>query len=212
MAEKKSQTTLRGEVEIGAGENAVVTNFALLFVPKGASVDDVTLDKVTRNKVIDGAIAELNENYVFADVAKKMEAAVRARQKHGDYDLMTDGYRFAESLTKDLRAVSHDKHLSVAFSPVHMPDARLGPTPSENRKELERTNCGFERVERFADNVGYLKFNVFADPAICGPTATAAMNFLANVDTLIIDLARMAAVLRRWSRSYPHICSRCQRI
>jgi C-terminal processing protease CtpA/Prc len=29
---------------------------------------------------------------------------------------------------------------------------------------------------------------MFADPEICGPTAVAAMNFLANVDAIIIDL------------------------
>ena len=29
---------------------------------------------------------------------------------------------------------------------------------------------------------------MFADPEVCGPTATAAMNFLANVDALIVDL------------------------
>jgi len=29
---------------------------------------------------------------------------------------------------------------------------------------------------------------MFADPEVCGPTATAAMNFIANSDALIIDL------------------------
>ncbi|PYT82689.1 MAG: hypothetical protein DMG40_05295 [Acidobacteria bacterium] len=37
-------------------------------------------------------------------------------------------------------------------------------------------------------NVGYLKFDFFADPEICGPTVVAAMNFLANADALIFDL------------------------
>ena len=41
-----------------------------------------------------------------------------------------------------------------------------------------------------SDN-GYLadvKFDMFADPEVCGPTAVAAMNFLANVDAIIFDL------------------------
>ena len=54
--------------------------------------------------------------------------------------------------------------------------------------ELERANCGFEKVERFPSNVGYLKFNFFADPKVCGPTATAAMGLLAHVDALIVDM------------------------
>ena len=41
-----------------------------------------------------------------------------------------------------------------------------------------------------SDN-GYLadvKFDMFANPEVCGPTAVAAMNFLANVDAIIFDL------------------------
>ncbi|MGP8244666.1 MAG: S41 family peptidase [Bryobacteraceae bacterium] len=56
------------------------------------------------------------------------------------------------------------------------------------RAQLERDNCAFERVERLPPNIGYLKFNGFADRQVCGPTATAAMNFLGHVDALIVDL------------------------
>src|SRR5260370_34148345 len=49
-------------------------------------------------------------------------------------------------------------------------------------------NCGFDKVEILSGNVGYVKFNMFADPEVCGPTAVAAMNFLANVDAIIFDL------------------------
>jgi C-terminal processing protease CtpA/Prc len=56
------------------------------------------------------------------------------------------------------------------------------------RRQMERTNCGFEKAERLAPNIGYLKFNMFANPEICGPTASAAMNLLGSVDALIIDL------------------------
>ena len=49
-------------------------------------------------------------------------------------------------------------------------------------------NCAFVKVEQLADNVGYVKFNAFMDPESCGPTASAAMNFVSNSDALIIDL------------------------
>jgi hypothetical protein len=191
VREKNSETTARGKLEVSASENPTVTNFALRAIPKGASLDNVTLDKATRGKVIDGAIAQLKENYVFPKVATQMEAAIRAHQKRGDYERVTDGDRFAEVLTTDLQAVSHDKHLRVTFSPVPLPMEEPGPNTAQRarfRKDLEMTNCGFERVEVLAQNVGYLKFNFFADPEVCGPTATAAMNFLGNVDALIFDL------------------------
>ncbi len=49
-------------------------------------------------------------------------------------------------------------------------------------------NCGFEKVERLSGNVGYVKFNMFANPEVCGPTAVAAMNFVAHADAIIFDL------------------------
>lgn len=96
-------------------------------------------------------------------------------------------------LTEDFRDVSHDKHLGVDFSPVPLPEQPPAATPSPEalasyRRQMERANCGFESVQILPGNIGYLKFYMFADPDICGPTAIAAMNFLANVDAVIFDL------------------------
>jgi C-terminal processing protease CtpA/Prc len=94
-------------------------------------------------------------------------------------------------LTKDLRAVSHDKHLGVNFSPVKLPPDLQKPSADEEaefRRMLERTNCEFQKLEVLPRNIGYLKFNAFANPTICGPTVVAAMNFLAHVDAVIFDL------------------------
>lgn len=183
--------TARGTLEIGAGPSGTITKFSIRAIPKGMSLADFTIDGAARMKAIDGAIAQVDEYYVFPEVAKKMEEAVRAHLQHGDYDSLTDGDAFADRLTTDFRAVSQDKHLNVGFSPAKLPDAPPGPNPdaaAQYRRQMERVNCGFEKVELLMGNVGYLKFNMFADPAVCGPTATAAMNFLGNVDALIIDL------------------------
>src|SRR5213082_598065 len=56
------------------------------------------------------------------------------------------------------------------------------------RTQMERDNCLFQKAERLSSNIGYLKFNAFPPPDICGPTAIAAMNFLGNVDAIIFDL------------------------
>jgi C-terminal processing protease CtpA/Prc len=53
---------------------------------------------------------------------------------------------------------------------------------------MERTNCAFKRVEILSRNIGYLKFNGFGDPTVCGATVVAAMTFLAHVDAIIFDL------------------------
>jgi hypothetical protein len=157
----------------------------------GVSVADFRIDAAMRAKVIDSAIAKLDQSYVFPDVAKKMGEALRAREKRGEYNSVTNGLSFAALLTEHLRDVSHDRHLGVDFSPARFPVMQAAPDPdmvARMRQRMESMNCGFVRAEQLPGNVGYLKFNFFADPDVCGPTASAAMNFLANVDAMIIDL------------------------
>jgi hypothetical protein len=194
VKERHGDTHALGEVEVKDGDPAVVTVFALRAIPPGTSVSDLNfkIDAAARTRVIDGAIADMNQFYVFPETAKKMEEALRARKKKGEYDAITDGNAFANMLTENLQAVSHDKHLRVDFSPAPMPERPEGP-PDANaraqyRKQMERMNCGFDKVEILSGNVGYVKFDVFADPEACGPTAIAAMNFLGNVDAIIFDL------------------------
>jgi hypothetical protein len=166
----------------------------LAAIPPGVRAADYKIDAAARASAIEGAIAKLNESYVFPDVAKKMAEAVRDRLKRGEYDDVTNGMAFAAKLTEHFQDVSHDKHLRVNFFPGTFPPApAAGSVPSADetaryRREMESINCGFVKAEQLAKNVGYLKFNMFADPEVCGPTASAAMNFLANVDALVIDL------------------------
>jgi retinol-binding protein 3 len=194
VKERHSETKAIGNLDVKEGAVAEVADFGLRALPPGAAVSDLTLkiDAATRARVIDGAIAQLNESYVSPETAKKMADAVKARQKKGEYDSITDGDAFAKTLTENFREVSHDKHLRVDFSPASMPERPEGPPDAkaiaQYHKQMERMNCGFDKVEILAGNVGYLKFNMFADPEFCGPTAVAAMNFLANVDAIIFDL------------------------
>jgi hypothetical protein len=216
VKERNSDTQALGKFDVKDADPAGVVSFALRGLPPGTSEADLSfkIDAATRTRVIDGAIANLNESYVFPETAKKMEEAVRSRQKKGEYDSVTDGDAFAKMLTDNFREVSHDKHLRVNFSPAPMPDRHDGPPDAASqaryRKDMERMNCGFDKVEILPGNVGYLKFDMFADPDVCGSTAVAAMNFLANVDAIIFDLRengggepRMIALISTYLFSEP---------
>jgi retinol-binding protein 3 len=170
-----------------------VTSSRVQGIFDGAAVIGFDIDAVTRKHVIDGAIAMLDEFYVFPDVAKKMGVAVRGRAKRGEYDSVTDGDAFARLLAAHFQEVSHDKHIFVSFSPTRLPEDSSSPSPEAKaryRESMRDSNCAFEKVEHLSGNIGYLKFNGFADPEDCGATAVAAMNFLANVDALIFDLRK----------------------
>jgi hypothetical protein len=197
VKEKAGPTNAVGKIEVKDADPAVVVSFSLRAIPPGMTAADMNMkiDAATRARVIDGAVAKLNEFYVFPETAQKMAEAVQARLKSGAYDAITDGSAFAAKLTEDLRAVSHDKHLGVNFSaqalPKREPSANPAADPAaqaQRRAQMQRVNCAFEKVEWLPSNIGYLKFNGFADAEVCGPTVTAAMGFLANVDALIIDL------------------------
>jgi retinol-binding protein 3 len=191
VKEKASATVGIGSIHLKDAQSGVIENFSLQAIPADAVVESVKLDAAERSRVIDGVSKNLKEAYVYPDLAQKMEEAVRAKQKRGEYDSITDPDTFADRLTKDLREISHDKHLGVHFSPVKLPPDLQKPSAeeeAESRKMLERSNCEFEKVEVLPRNIGYLKFNAFANPTICGPTVVAAMNFLAHVDAIIFDL------------------------
>ncbi len=154
---------------------------------------DMTIDAATRNEVIDGVLKKLNDAYVFPDVAKKMEQAIRERVQKKEYDSITSASRFAEMLTTHLREVSRDKHLGVRYSHTPLPPetARREPTPEEResfKMRLSSLNYGFEKVERLTGNIGYLDLRGFMAADLGGETVVAAMNFLAHTDALIIDL------------------------
>jgi hypothetical protein len=191
--EKASPTTALGKMDVKDADPAEVVSLSLRAIPPGMTAADMNMkvDAATRARVIDGAIAKLNEFYVFPETAKRMEEALRASEKKGKYDSVHDADAFAGLLTRQLQEVSHDKHLRVDFSPRALPEGEPGPNPegeARRRAQMERNNCAFEKAERLPSNIGYLKFNAFVDPAICGPTAVAAMNFLGNVDAIIFDL------------------------
>ena len=193
VREQVSPTNAMGRIALETGDPPKVASFSLRAIPPGMTAADMNLkvDGATRGRVIDGAIASLKEFYVYPDIAAKMEEDLRARQKKGEYDAVTDAGEFAATLTRNLQEVSHDKHLNVNFVPTVLPKEPPARTPegdAQARAAMERSNCAFEKVEWLPPNIGYVKFNGFANPGFCGAEATAAMNFVANVDAIIFDV------------------------
>jgi hypothetical protein len=163
---------------------------------QGPARPDTTIDAATRAQVIDNVLRRLDEGYVFPKKAAEMARAVRARAKLGAYNRIVSAQAFADTLTQDLRAVSHDRHLEVAYQSRGVRDEAPDGQPSaEERREREafgrRINYGLERVERLNGNVGYLEIRSFEfDAAAVDSALSAAMNFLARTDALIIDVRR----------------------
>jgi retinol-binding protein 3 len=175
--EKNSGTRIVGDLRVRNGTPTRVEFFWSSSLPPGVSPVVVTLDSGLRGRVIDGVAANLTQFYVHPAVAAQMIAALRAHQKAAAYRDLSDGFQFADRLTSDLRGVSHDLHLWIAFHPFKAP-APAPPTAqqlAQMREQTERGNCGFEKVEVLPGDIGYVKFNAFMSPAICAGTIEAAM-------------------------------------
>ena len=154
---------------------------------------DLTVTPAERKQVIDNSIARLNQYYVFPEVAKKMEEAVRARAAKGEYDSITSAKALAEKLTADFREVSKDRHLGVNYHNAVIPESPFNQVPTAEDLEKQRAfaqklNFGFEKVERLQGNIGFIDIRGFIPPEVGGETAAAAMTFIANTDALIVDL------------------------
>jgi len=154
---------------------------------------DKTIDAATRTAVIETLLKELNDAYVFPEIAKKMDADLRVRLSAKEYDGITSGIAFAQKLTADLQSVSKDKHLRVRFSakPTPVRKDRREPTEAEieqSRWMEKRVNYGFEKVERMNGNIGYIDLRGFRDQEGGAETVAAAMAFLKNTEALIFDL------------------------
>ena len=183
--EKTSSAQIAGRLIVRSYDPDHVTLLSL--DPAGASSTVMAVDEAERARVIDGAVKLLNEFYVFPDIAKKVSAKLLAQRRQGAYRNITDAEIFAIRLSDDMAGLSDDKHMGVDFFAAAMPDE--APTrPRPDPKLLAARNCGFEKAEHYASNIGYLKLDWFDEPGYCASTAIAAMNFLADSDALIFDL------------------------
>ncbi|MGI9107656.1 MAG: S41 family peptidase [Pyrinomonadaceae bacterium] len=175
---------------------------------------DLAVDAATRTEVIEGALKNLQEGYVFPEVAKAMEQNIRERVAKREYDQITGAKLLAQTLTKDLQAISRDKHLRVNYRAAAMgegeslpgssvrivrrPEGGGGASPANgapvrriNRSPGEASgNLGLEKVETLEGNLGYLDFSMFDASDEANEKVSAAMNKLADTDALIIDLRR----------------------
>jgi len=165
--------------------------------PHGVSVDKIRLDAKSRSEVVQAVGKLLIDNYIFLETAEKMRDLISSRLEEGKYNEVQDVDEFARLLTEDLQSISKDKHIRVRYDQELVKRIRIQNSQSEEDKEkakierIERErqqNFGYRKLEILDGNIGYLELLYFSGLEEAGPTAVAAMNFLANTDAVIIDL------------------------
>src|SRR5271157_5778567 len=102
-----------------------------------------------------------------------MTDSLLAHEKNGDNDAATDGEGSAALLTRQMREVSPDRHLTLDYSQAPLPPHPQEETPeslARYRQAMREQNCTFEKVQVLPRNIGYLKLNSFPDVSICQAT------------------------------------------
>ncbi len=181
-------------VDLVPSDPVRVARSSLSAMGPNASLAVLSVDDAARKRVIEGAIAQLDSFYVFPEVATRVADSLRAWNRKGRYASYAKSMDFARAINEDIRAVSHDKHMRFDFSARPIPPRPAAPPPrtpedlARDQAQMDAMNCMFQKADILEGNIGYLKFDAFPDVALCGATATAAMNFLAASRALIIDM------------------------
>ena len=176
--------------------------FFFLFSPgiansPAAVQEEIALNEKLAQSVVKRVGGLLEAHYIFPDVARKMAEYIKSRFDDGKYKILRDVNALARALTNDLRRISKDKHIRVNYSPETVKRIRASRSRSEAEREREqklalegqrRRNFGFRKLEILPGNVGYLDLTGFAGMDEAADTIIAAMNFLANAESVIIDL------------------------
>ena len=143
-----------------------------------------------------GQTLELLDQYVFPDVGVAAAGAVRAAQAAGRYPEGLEPADLSKLVTEDLQSVNGDKHLRLQYTAEALPLStgdKATDDEAENAteaREAARGAGGVPKVERLADNLGYIEIETLWPPVIGAPAVTAAMTLVAGSDGLVIDLRR----------------------
>lgn len=149
----------------------------------------VAKGRLDQAKVVDSLTREFKENYVFPETAQKMEAALKKNLADGRYKDIDDPEILASRLKADLIEVSHDKHINVFYMEKEPGNPEQSPeAAAREAAEMASANFGFKKLEILPGNVGYIDLRGFMPAEYGGPTAVAAMKYMANTRALIFDL------------------------
>ena len=148
-------------------------------------------DKAYRDGVL-RKVADIVENkYVLADKARGYADEFRAKCASGAYSALADPKGFAEKVTADLIAITHDKHLNFrVMVPSDVGEKAEGTLHHPIRYYRLRLaeNAGFHKLEWIEPRIGYIDLRRFSSFDQAKDLALAAMKFLANARAIIIDV------------------------
>jgi tetratricopeptide (TPR) repeat protein len=168
--------------------------FCVLFVPHSfvfAQQARSLTDPAYKNGVLQKIAGLIESKYILAEKAKGFADEFKAKCASGAYDSLTEAKEFAEKVTADLVAITHDKHLNFrVMVPSDVGEKAAGSLhhPVRYFRLRAKENTGFYKLEWIEPRIGYIDLRRFYSFDQAKDMAVAAMKFLANAQAIIIDI------------------------
>jgi hypothetical protein len=168
--------------------------FYVLFMPHSfvsAQQSRSLTDPAYKNGVLQKIAGLIESKYVLAEKAKGFADEFKAKCASGAYDSLTEAKEFAEKVTADLVAITHDKHLNFrVMVPSDVGEKAAGSLhhPVRYFRLRAKENTGFYKLEWIEPRIGYIDLRRFYSFDQAKDMAVAAMKFLANAQAIIIDI------------------------
>ena len=132
----------------------------------------------------------VQREYFDAEVATHVATSLRERLAGGRYAGAASLQSLADSLTRDLVALTRDKHLNVTVVRDRTSGSTTDEVAVEDARAIRgrRTNFAVQRVEILPGNVGYMNITGFFRPNEARHALSTAMRMLQHTDALILDV------------------------
>ena len=168
--------------------------FASLFLFRTAEAQERTsLTKKEKNIIIEKALKLLNDEYVFPDVALKIEKHIKVKLAEGIFNKITDYNEFAEKLTKEMRFISKDKHMVCWCGTGSQSFQKSADSIKSRIPEIKLKNekrFSFVRAGVIENNIGVLDFNFLPLLRESKESTDKVMKIVSGASALIIDLRK----------------------
>ena len=148
------------------------------------------LGKEEKVKLLEKIKMELINSYIIESTSIEMASYLDEKIKSGEYEDINNGEKFAFAVTRDLRNVSKDLHLTLIYFETPMQSGSEEEDSEDKwlRNFLHGNGYGIKHKEILEGSIGYLQIPFFGPIAHCADTLFEAMEFITDTDALIIDL------------------------
>jgi C-terminal processing protease CtpA/Prc len=140
-----------------------------------------SIDRTTIESTVRGAADIFAAEYFDVPLSATVSIELKRRLEAGEYGTAATNQELGDRLTRDLFALTRDKHVAVRIRA-----GVQGGGPVQRRNVP--TTAGFRRTEILPGNIGLLDMAFFMRPVEHRDALEAAMKTLQPADALILDM------------------------